>query len=67
MGIGLIPKLPSMTVREVEAILERAGFVFIRQTVHRIWRHPDGRSVWFRRIEAISNPAHSEALWSKPK
>ena len=34
-----------MTVREVEAILGRAGFVFIRQTNHRIWRHPDGRAI----------------------
>jgi predicted RNA binding protein YcfA (HicA-like mRNA interferase family) len=39
-----------MTVREVEAILGRAGFIFIRQTGHRIWRHPDGRGV--------SVPAH---------
>lgn len=31
-------KLPPMTAREVEAILHRAGFVFIRQTDHRIWR-----------------------------
>ena len=26
-----------MTARQVEAILARAGFVFIRQTDHRIW------------------------------
>ena len=30
-------KLPPMTAREVEAILTRAGFVFVRQTDHRIW------------------------------
>jgi predicted RNA binding protein YcfA (HicA-like mRNA interferase family) len=40
-----MPTLPPMTVREVEAILRRAGFVFVRQTGHRIWRHPDGRGV----------------------
>jgi predicted RNA binding protein YcfA (HicA-like mRNA interferase family) len=40
-----VPKLPAMTVREVEAILDRAGFAFVRQTGHRIWRHPDGRGV----------------------
>ncbi|HEY7033755.1 MAG TPA: type II toxin-antitoxin system HicA family toxin [Thermomicrobiales bacterium] len=45
-----MPKLPPMTVREVETILGRAGFVFVRQTDHRIWRHPDGR--------AVSVPAH---------
>jgi predicted RNA binding protein YcfA (HicA-like mRNA interferase family) len=45
-----LPKLPPMTVREVETILSRAGFLFIRQTGHRIWRHPDGRG--------ISIPAH---------
>ena len=45
-----MPKLPPMTVREVESILGRAGFVFIRQTGHRLWRHPDGR--------AVSIPAH---------
>jgi predicted RNA binding protein YcfA (HicA-like mRNA interferase family) len=33
-----MPKLPAMTAREVERILERAGFVFVRQTDHRIWR-----------------------------
>jgi predicted RNA binding protein YcfA (HicA-like mRNA interferase family) len=33
-----MPKLPPMTAREVEAILERAGFVFVRQTGHRYWR-----------------------------
>jgi predicted RNA binding protein YcfA (HicA-like mRNA interferase family) len=43
--VEAMPKLPSMTVPEVEAILERAGFVFRRQTGHRIWRHPDGRGV----------------------
>jgi predicted RNA binding protein YcfA (HicA-like mRNA interferase family) len=45
-----MPKLPPMTVHEVESILGRAGVVFIRQTNHRIWRHPDGR--------AVSIPAH---------
>ena len=30
-------KLPAMTAREVEAVLQRAGFVFVRQTGHRIW------------------------------
>ena len=30
--------LPAMTAREVEAILQRAGFVFVRQTGHRIWQ-----------------------------
>jgi predicted RNA binding protein YcfA (HicA-like mRNA interferase family) len=40
-----MPRLPAMTAREVEAILRRAGFVFVRQTNHRIWRHPDGRAV----------------------
>ncbi len=45
-----MPKLPPMTVREVEAILSRAGFVFVRQSNHRLWRHPDGRG--------ISIPAH---------
>lgn len=49
-GHGLMPKLPPMTVREVEAILQRAGFDFVRQTDHRIWRHSDGRG--------ISIPAH---------
>ncbi len=33
-----MPKLPPMTAREVETILERAGFVFVRQTSHRLWR-----------------------------
>ncbi len=33
-----MPKLPPMTAREVEAILGSAGFVFVRQTDHRIWR-----------------------------
>ncbi len=32
-----MPKLPPMTAREVETILERAGFVVLRQTDHRIW------------------------------
>ncbi len=31
-------KLPAMKAREVEAILQRAGFVLDRQTGHRIWR-----------------------------
>lgn len=37
-------KLPAMTVREVERILAAAGFVFVRQTNHRIWRK-DGQTV----------------------
>jgi predicted RNA binding protein YcfA (HicA-like mRNA interferase family) len=32
-----VPKLPPMTAREVEAILERAGFVLVRQGGHRVW------------------------------
>ena len=27
-----------MTAREVEAVLQRAGFVLVRQTGHRVWR-----------------------------
>ena len=34
-----MPKLPPMTSREVEAILQRAGFVFVRQSGHRYWRN----------------------------
>ncbi len=30
-------KLPAMRAKDVERILERAGFVFVRQTDHRIW------------------------------
>jgi predicted RNA binding protein YcfA (HicA-like mRNA interferase family) len=45
-----MPKLPPMTVREVEAILGRASFILVRQTGHRHWRHPDGR--------VVSIPAH---------
>ena len=37
-------KLPAMTAKEVERILERAGFVFVRHTGHRIWQKGD-RSV----------------------
>ena len=37
-------KLPAMTAREVEEILRRAGFVFLRQTDHRIW-HNGGRII----------------------
>jgi predicted RNA binding protein YcfA (HicA-like mRNA interferase family) len=33
-----VGNLPAMTAREVEAILQRAGFVFVRQTGHRIWQ-----------------------------
>lgn len=32
-----MPPLPSMTVREVEAVLRRAGFVLDRQRGHRMW------------------------------
>lgn len=31
-------KLPAMTAREVERVLQRAGFVLARQTGHRIWQ-----------------------------
>ena len=34
-------KLPAMKAREVERILERAGFVFVRHTSHRIWEKGD--------------------------
>ena len=30
-------KLPAMTAKEVDAILARVGFDFVRQTDHRIW------------------------------
>ena len=30
-------KLPAMTARDVEAVSQRAGFVLVRQTGHRIW------------------------------
>jgi predicted RNA binding protein YcfA (HicA-like mRNA interferase family) len=39
-----MPPLPAMKAKEVERILERAGFVFVRQTGHRIWERGD-RSV----------------------
>jgi predicted RNA binding protein YcfA (HicA-like mRNA interferase family) len=38
-----MPKLPPMTAREVEIILERAGFVLVRQSGHRIWGKGDRR------------------------
>lgn len=31
-------KLTPMPAKEVERILARAGFVFVRQTDHRLWR-----------------------------
>ena len=38
------PRLPSLRGREVVAILERHGFVQLRQSgSHVILRHPDGR------------------------
>ena len=37
-------KLPAMTAREVERVLQRAGFVLARQTGHRIWQR-DGFGV----------------------
>lgn len=37
-------RLPAMTAREVERILERAGFVHVRDTDHRIYRK-GGRTV----------------------
>lgn len=39
-----MPTLPSMRAREGEAILARAGFVFVRQSGHRIWQK-GGRTV----------------------
>ena len=37
-------KLPVLRPREVAAILERLGFVEVRQrSSHRQYRHPDGR------------------------
>ena len=40
-----MPKLPPMTAREDETILERAGFVVVRQTGHRIWRKGEWTAV----------------------
>jgi len=31
-------RLPVIPVKEVERVLERAGFALVRQTDHRIWR-----------------------------
>ncbi len=50
-------KYPILNPREVEAILERVGFVAIRQKgAHRQYRHPDGRctTVPFHRGRDIS-------------
>lgn len=39
-----MPKVPVLKPREVAAILERLGFVQVRQrSAHRQYRHPDGR------------------------
>ena len=38
------PRLPSLTSRQIIAVLERRGFVLVRQSgSHAIFRHPDGR------------------------
>ena len=40
-----MPKPPVLKPREVEVLLERIGFVRVRQRgSHRQYRHPDGRS-----------------------
>jgi predicted RNA binding protein YcfA (HicA-like mRNA interferase family) len=40
----MTPKLPVLRPREVAAILEKLGFVEVRQRgSHRQYRHPDGR------------------------
>lgn len=39
-----MPKPPALKPREVAAILERLGFIEVRQRgSHRQYRHPDGR------------------------
>ena len=45
--------LPAMTAREVEALLQRAGFVFVRQTSHRIWQ---------KGTHSVPVPAHRGTL-----
>jgi len=40
----LSPRLPTLTARERIAVLERRGFVRVRQSgSHLVLRHPDGR------------------------
>lgn len=40
----MTPRLPQLTARQVIAILERRGFVRVRQSgSHAIFHHPDGR------------------------
>ena len=40
------PRLPALTGREVIAVLERHGFLRVRQSgSHVVLRHPDGRRV----------------------
>jgi predicted RNA binding protein YcfA (HicA-like mRNA interferase family) len=39
-----MPPVPTLTAREVEAILYRAGFVLARQTGHRVWQKGDRKA-----------------------
>ena len=40
----MTPRLPSITARRLISVLERRGFVRVRQSgSHAIFRHPDGR------------------------
>ena len=40
----MTPKLPSLTAREILGILQRHGFIQVRQSgSHFVLRHPDGR------------------------
>jgi predicted RNA binding protein YcfA (HicA-like mRNA interferase family) len=52
-GAGGVGTLPAMTAREVEAILQRACFVFVRQTSHRIWQ---------KGTHSVPVPAHRGTL-----
>lgn len=40
----MTPRLPQLTARQIIAILQRKGFVRVRQSgSHAIFHHPDGR------------------------
>jgi len=40
----MTPRLPTLTARRLISILQRRGFVRVRQSgSHAIFRHPDGR------------------------
>jgi predicted RNA binding protein YcfA (HicA-like mRNA interferase family) len=37
--------MPSATARDFQRVAKLLGFIFIRQTSHERWNHPDGSAV----------------------